>query len=148
MNEIKKLREEFDQLRKQNLECEEGCDTDFEEDFPDYIIEITTKMLSPERCGINFSKKDIQFIAAQSDERITLKQRQRMLTDTLKSIFTIEEMEKLFSTINSVIDIKLSRYTELSLAFPSSAKFFEPHNEKAIKFKGALERILTDNREQ
>jgi len=148
MNDIKSLREEFDKLRKQNQECDEGCETEFEEDYPDYIIEITTKMLSPERCGVNFSKKDIRFIAAQIDEKITLKQRQRMLTDVLKSVFTIKEMEKLFTNIKSIIDIKLSHYDELSKAFPSSSSFFKPHHDKALKFKDALDRILTDNREQ
>jgi len=148
MDDIKSLREEFDNLRKQNQECEDGsCDTEYEEDYPDYLIEITTKMLSPARCGVYFSKKDIRFIAAQCDEKISLKQRQRMLTDILKSVFTIEEMEKLFSTINAIIDIKISHYDELSTEFPSSEVFFAPHKEKALKFKKTLDRILTENRE-
>ena len=148
MDDIKSLREEFDKLRKQNQECEEGCETEFEEDYPDYLVEITTKMLSPARCGIYFSKKDIRFIAAQSDEKITLKQRQRMLTDILKSVFTIEEMQKLFTTIKSIIDIKLSQYNELSKAFQSSEVYFVPHKEKALKFKATLDRILAENQEQ
>ena len=147
MDDIKSLREEFDKLRKQNLECEEGCESDFDEDFPDYIIEITTKMLSPARCGINFSKKDIKFIAAQSEEKITLKQRQRMLTDVLKSVFTIKEMEKLFQTIHTIIDIKIAQYDELSTAFPSAESFFTPHKEKALKFRKTLDKILIDSKE-
>lgn len=148
MDDIKSLREEFDKLRKQNQECEEGCEPEFEEDYPDYLVEITTKMLSPARCGIYFSKKDIRFIASQSDERISLRQRQRMLTDILKSVFTIAEMEKLFSTIKSIIDIKLSQYDELSNAFQSSAIYFTPHKEKALKFKETLDRILAENKEE
>jgi hypothetical protein len=147
MDDIKSLREEFDKLRRQNLECESGCESEFEEDYPDYIVEITTKMLSPARCGVNFSKKDIQFIAAQCDEKITLKQRQRMITDMLKSVFTIQEMEKLFQTIKSIIDIKITQYDELSSAFKSSEKFFIPHKDKALKFKKTLDRILNESRE-
>lgn len=148
MDDIKSLREEFDKLRKQNQECEDGsCDTQ-EEDYPDYLIEITTKMLSPARCGIFFSKKDIRFIAAQSDEKLTLKQRQRMLTDLLRSVFTLEEMHKLFSTIKSIIDIKVAHYDELSTAFPTSAEYFKPHKEKAEKFKQTLDRIYADNEEE
>ena len=149
MDDIKSLREEFDNLRKQNQECEDGtCETEYEEDYPDYLIEITTKMLSPARCGVYFSKKDIRFIAAQSDEKITLKQRQRMLTDILKSVFTLEEMEKLFNTIKSIIDIKVAHYDELSTTFPSSEAFFTPHKTKAQKFKNTLDRIFTENKEQ
>ncbi len=147
MEDIKNLREEFDKLRKQNLECEEGCDTEFEEDFPDYIVEITTKMLSPTRCGIYFSKKDIRSIGLECGEKIAPKQRQRMLTDVLKSVFTLEEMQKLFTSIQNHIDIKLSYYDELSQAFPSSSKFFKPRNDKALKFKQSLNRILEDNKE-
>ena len=146
MDDIKSLREEFDNLRKQNQECEDGsCDTEQDEDYPDYLIEITTKMLSPARCGIYFSKKDIRFIAAQCDEKITLKQRQRMLTDVLRSVFTLEEMEKLFSTIKAIIDIKVTHYDELSSNFASSQEFFAPHKEKALKFKKTLDRIYSDN---
>ena len=146
MDDIKSLREEFDKLRKQNQECEDGsCDTEQDEDYPDYLIEITTKMLSPERCGVLFSKKDIRFIAAQCDEKITLKQRQRMLTDVLRSVFTLEEMDKLFTTIKAIIDIKIGHYDELSSSFTASQEFFAPHKEKALKFKKTLDRIYTDN---
>ncbi len=146
-DDIKSLREEFDNLRKQNQECEEGCETDFEEDFPDYIIEITTKLLSPNRCGVYISKRDIKEIAAACDEKIAPKQRQRMLTDTLKSVFKIEEMEHLFNTIKSRIDTKLKFYEELSAAFPASKTFFTMHHDKAEKFKSSLDRILAENKE-
>jgi len=148
MDDIKSLREEFDKIRKQNQECEDGsCETEFEEDYPDYLIEITTKMLSPARCGISFSKKDIRFIASKIDESISLKQRQRMLTDILKSVFTIQEMEKLFTIIKSIIDIKLANYDELSTTFASSEKFFTPHKKLALRFKDRLDEILKENRE-
>ncbi len=147
MDDIKNLREEFDKLRKQNLECEEGCETEFDEEFPDYIVEITTKMLSPTRCGIYFSKKDIRAIGLECGEKIAPKQRQRMLTDVLKSVFTLEEMQKLFNSIENHIDIKLSYYDELSNAFPKSESFFKKRKDKAIKFKKTLQRILKDNKE-
>ena len=147
MEDIKNLRAEFDKLRKQNQECEEGCETDYDEEFPDYIIEITTKILSPARCGVYFSKKDIRTIGLECDEKIAPKQRQRMITDILKSVFTVEEMEKLFDVIKNHIDIKISYYDELSSAFPSSEKHFIPHKEKALKFKSTLDRILRDNKD-
>ncbi len=148
MDDIKSLREEFDNLRKQNQECEDGsCETEYEEEYPDYLIEITTKMLSPARCGVYFSKKDIRFIAEKIDEKITLKQRQRMLTDILKSVFTLEEMEKLFTIIKSITDIKIAQYDELSSAFTSVTPLMTPHKTKALKFKETLDRILTDSKE-
>lgn len=147
MEEMKNLREEFDKLRKQNLECEEGCDTELDEEFPDYIVEITTKMLSPTRCGIYFSKTDLRKIALECGEKIAPKQRQRMLTDMLKSVFTVEEMEKLFDAVKEHIDIKLSYYDELANTFPSSNPFFADRKKHAQKFKGTLDRILEDNRD-
>jgi hypothetical protein len=146
MDDIKSLREEFEALRKQNLECDENtCQADYEEEFPDYMVEITTKMLSPARCGVYFSKKDIAGIAMECREIITLKQRQMMITHLLKSVFEPEQMEHLFNVIKNYVDIKISYYDELSEAFPSSADIFASRKEKAEKFKASLDRILRDN---
>ena len=147
MEDIKNLRAEFDRLRKQNQECEEGCDTDLDEEFPDYIVEITTKMLSPARCGVYFSKKDIRAIGLECGEKIAPKQRQRMITDILKSVFTVEEMQKLFDVMKNHVDIKISYYDELSSNFPASKPYFDTHKSKANRFKKMLDRILEDNRE-
>ncbi len=146
MDDIKTLREEFEALRKQNLECDENtCQADYEEEFPDYMVEITTKMLSPARCGVYFSKKDIAGIAMECREVITLKQRQMMLTHLLKSVFEPEQMQHLFQVIKNYIDIKVSYYDELSDTFPSSKAIFENRKKQAEKFKQALDRILKDN---
>ena len=148
MDDIKSLRAEFEALRKQNLECDDNtCQADYEEEFPDYMVEITTKMLSPARCGVYFSKKDIAAIAMECKEVITLKQRQMMITHLLKSVFEPEQMEHLFNVIKHYIDIKLSYYDELSDTFISSKPFFEERKIQANKFKKALDRILQDNKD-
>ncbi len=148
MDDIKSLREEFEALRKQNLDCDENtCAADYEEEFPDYMVEITTKMLSPARCGVYFSKKDIAGIAMECREVITLKQRQMMITHLLKSVFEPEQMEHLFNVIKNYVDIKVSYYDEFSDTFPSTKEIFTPRKEKAEKFKQALDRILRDNKE-
>ena len=146
MDDIKSLREEFEALRKQNLECDDNaCQADYEEEFPDYIVEITTKMLSPTRCGVYFSKKDIAAIAMECKEVITLKQRQMMLTHLLKSVFEPEQMEHLFNVIKNYVDIKIAYYDEFSETFPSTAEIFAPRKQQAEKFKASLDRILRDN---
>jgi hypothetical protein len=148
MDDIKSLREEFEALRKQNLECEDNsCQTDLEEEFPDYMVEITTKMLSPARCGVYFSKKDIAAIAMECKEIITLKQRQMMITHLLKSIFESEQMEHLFNVIKNYVDIKVSYYDELADTFPSSKSIFSSRKQQAQKFKASLDRILADNKD-
>lgn len=146
MDDIKSLREEFEALRKQNLECDENtCQADYEEEFPDYMVEITTKMLSPSRCGVYFSKKDIAGIAMECREMITLKQRQMMITHLLKSVFEPEQMEHLFNVIKNYVDIKTSYYDEFSQTFPSTAEILASRKEQAEKFKRSLDRILRDN---
>jgi len=148
MDDIKSLREEFEALRKQNLECEDNsCQADLEEEFPDYMVEITTKMLSPARCGVYFSKKDIAAIAMECKEVITLKQRQMMITHLLKSIFEAEQMEHLFNVIKNHVEIKVSYYDELADTFPSSKSIFGSRKQQAQKFKASLDRILTDSKE-
>lgn len=150
MDDIKSLREEFDRLRKQNneaMQCADGSCEEFDEEYPDFIVEITTKMLSPARCGVYFSKKDIQFIGFKCDEKLMLQQRQRMITHILKSIFTIDEMERFNNIVKSIIDIKTAQYDELSEAFPATSEFFAPHKKQAKRFKDRLDEILEDNRE-
>ncbi len=147
MDDIKNLRAEFNTLKEQNDACDEGCETEFEEEYPDYVIEITTKMMSPARCGVYFSKMDIKSIAAECKENILLKQRQRMLADMLKSVFEVKEMEHMFNTIKKFLDKKISYYDELADTFPSSQTIFNEHKEKSKNFKDSLDRILKESKE-
>jgi len=108
MAEFDNFREEFNELMDKIGACDNGeCkeDENLDDEFTDYIIELKTKMLSPQRCGIYFSKKDIRNIAKECGENISLKQRERMLTDLLRSIFDLEEMQRVFDTIKGYIDL-------------------------------------------
>jgi hypothetical protein len=144
------LRKEFEELMKKDEEaCADGsCETQREEEeYPDYVIELTTKMLVPERCGIYFSKKDFREMGLASELSISLKQRVRMVTDLLKSIFTYEDMEKIFAIITILVDNRIATYKELSETFPHSKSYFDTHITKAEKLKADLQRILSENRE-
>ncbi len=146
---IEDLRKEFNSLRKAQDDsgCETNCETPEAEEFADYIIELTTKMLSPSRCGVYFSRKDIRAIAQECGDSISLKQRNRMITDMLKGLFTLEEMEKLFSVIKSVIDERISYYDEFSKAFKSSKEFHDFHKKNAQNFKKVLDRVYKESSE-
>lgn len=144
------LRKEFEELMKKDVEsCDSGeCETEQEEEeYPDYVIELTTKMLVPDRCGIYFSKKDFREMGLASGLSISLKQRSRMVTDLLKSIFTYEEMQKIFGIINILIDNRLETYKELSDAFPNTKEHFDIPRKKAQTLKKNLARILDENKE-
>lgn len=144
------LRKEFDELMKKDEEACEGdsCETEQEkEEYPDYIVELTTKMLVPDRCGIYFSKKDFREMGLASELSISLKQRIRMVTDLLKSIFTYDDMVKIFRIINILIDNRIRTYNELSETFPHTKEHFDIHTKKANKLKKDLTRILEDNKE-
>ena len=141
------LRKEFDALMKKDIDdCGDGsCENEYEEEYADYIVELTTKMLVPERCGLYFSKKDFRDLGLAFELSISLKQRVRMITDLLKSIFTIEDMQKMFANFNTLIDHKIATYQELASAFPSAGIFFETHIKKAQKLKKDLDRILKES---
>ncbi len=141
------LRKEFDALMKKDIdECDDGsCENAYEEEYADYIVELTTKMLVPERCGLYFSKKDFRDLGLAFELSISLKQRVRMITDLLKSIFTIEDMQKMFNNFNTLIDHKIATYNELATTFPSSKTVFENHIHKAEKLKKDLARILDES---
>ena len=144
------LRKEFDDFMKQNQfgTCEsEDCQTEVEEDYPDYIIELKEKMLAPQKAGIYFSKKDFREIGLATQNSISLKQRDRMLSDLLKSIFTYEDMEKVFAVINLLIDQRIENYNELQTTFPHSHSFLDEHKTKAIKLQKTLSKILEENKE-
>lgn len=147
MADMDDFRKEFGDMIDKFNACDVGCESEEEqeEDFPDYIVELRTKMLSPQKCGIYFSKKDIRRIASEFGENISLKQRDRMLNDLLKSIFTPDEMERLFDIIKGHIDLKITYYDELSNTFSTVSELMEPHKEKAITLKKSLDRIYKES---
>ena len=139
------LRKEFEELMKKDEDdCGSSCETP-KEDYADYIIELTTIMLVPDRCGIYFSKKDFRSIGLSTDLSISLKQRSRMITDLLKSIFTHKEMVKTFGIIHTLIDDRIATYTEFGAEYPSTKELFDVHTKKANTLKARLDRILSEN---
>jgi hypothetical protein len=142
------LRKEFEELMKKDEDesCEtNSCEKEPLEEYPDFIVELTTQMLVPDRCGIYFSKKDFREMGLANELSISLKQRSRMVTDLLKSIFTKEDMERVFDTIHSLIDYRISIYDELSTHFPASKEHFDSYKQKALTLKKRLDRILRES---
>ncbi len=149
MDNINDLRKEFEAIMKKDEDaCNDGsCEPKLEEEeYPDYVIELTTKMLVPDRCGIYFSKKDIREMGLACELSISLKQRNRMLTDLLKSIFTYEDMQKVFTIIHLLIDNRITTYDELIATFPHTKEAFDLHKEKANSLKKSIDRILDENK--
>lgn len=147
MSNIDELKKELDDLSQQFQDSNNGCEIEDEENenFPDYVIELRTKMLAPARAGVYFSKKEIRDIAQKCGESISLKQRERMLNDLLKSIFNLEDMNKVFDIIKAHIDLKISYYQELSTAYGESKIFFDEFITKAEDLKESLDRILKES---
>jgi hypothetical protein len=151
MAEFDSFREEFNELMDKAGVCDTGnCEEekDDNEDFPDYIIELKTKMLRPEKCGIYFSKHDIRNIAKSCGESISLKQRDRMMNDLLMSIFDLDEMTKAFDAIKVYIDQRVGYYDELGDAFSESKPFFAEYKPKALALRRSLDRILIESNGQ
>jgi hypothetical protein len=141
------LRKEFDEwMKRDDDEC---CDTTQEpkqeEEYADYIVELTTIMLVPQRCGIYFSKKDLRSIGLTSELSISLKQRIRMITDLLKSIFTYDEMKKMFNSFHIIIDERIATYEELAKSYPHTKDSFDTHIKKAKSLKKRLDRIVKES---
>ena len=146
MAEFDNLREEFDNFMKNQQEaCDTGCDLEEDaEEYPDYIVELIKTMMVPQKCGVYFSKKDIQFIGRNFGELIGLKPRERMLKDLLTSFLEPEEMQKMFQNIKDLVDIKVATYDELADNFQHSMPFFNTHKQKALRFKKRLDEIHRD----
>ena len=146
MADFDNLREEFDNFVKSQQEaCDTGCDLEEEiEEYPDYVVELVKKMMVPQKCGIYFSKKDIQHIGRLYGDMIGLKPRERMLKDLLTSFLEPEDMRKMFDIIKDYIDMKLATYDELSDNFKHSTPFFAPYKQKAESFKNRLDQIHKD----
>ena len=146
------FREEFNELMDKVMSCEtDECKDDeqlTDEDYPDYIMELKTKMLSPKKCGIYFSKKDLRNIAKECGENISLKQRDRMMDDLLRSIFDLEEMERAFDVIRGYIDLRITYYDELTVAYSTSESFFSEYKPKALALRKSLDRILKESNGQ
>jgi hypothetical protein len=148
MDEFKK---ELDELSKQYQDYKGGLqdgelDDGSNDNFPDYIVELKTKMLTPAKCGIYFTKKEIREIALKSNENISLKQRERMLSDLLRSIFNLDDMKRVFDIIKAHIDLKISYYKELSSAYPASKPYLVDNLiPKANSLQKSLDRILKES---
>jgi hypothetical protein len=146
------FREEFNEIMDKAMSCDsEQCEQDEglnDDDYPDYIIELKTKMLSPDKCGIYFSKKDIRNIAKECGENISLKQRDRMMDDLLRSIFDLEEMERVFDVIRGYIDLRITYYDELSAAYDKSEPFLAEYKPKALALRKSLDRIIKESQGQ
>lgn len=149
MADFDNLREEFDNFMKNQEEaCDTGCDLEEDtEEYPDYVVELVKKMMVPQKCGIYFSKRDIQFIGRNYGELIGLKPRERMLKDLLTAFLEPDEMAKMFQSIKDLVDIKLATYDELADTFGHSAPFFEEHKQKAVRFKKRLDQIHKEYKE-
>jgi hypothetical protein len=141
------LRKEFDEWMKRDDDecCDINQEPKQEEEYADYIVELTTVMLVPERCGIYFSKKDLRAVGLTSELSISLKQRIRMITDLLKSIFTYDEMKKMFDSFHIIIDERIATYEELSGEYPHTKELFKTHIDKANSLKKRLDRILKES---
>ncbi len=147
MHKFDNLREEFENLAdSKRAECAFECDTEEapQEEYPDFVRELTLKMMAPAKCGVYFSKKDIREIGRSFGEMIALKPRERMLKDLLGSVHDAKEMENLFDLVKNHIDLKLAVYDELSDTFGRSRPFFETRKRKAHQLKAALDRILDE----
>lgn len=145
------FREEFNEFMDKLGACDtDDCKEDelSDDDFPDYIVELKTKMLSPRKCGIYFSKKDIRNIAKECGENISLKQRDRMMDDLLRSIFDLEEMERVFDVIRGYIDLRITYYDELSAAYTESEPFLSEYKPKALALRKSLDRIIKESNGQ
>jgi len=142
------LKKEFDEFL--NRSKDDSCDVNKEEeiedeDYPDYVMELTTIMLVPHRCGVYFSKRDFRRVGLENDISISLKQRVRMITDLLKSIFTQEEMQKMFQSFHNIIDERIAIYEEMSEKFPSTKSHFDTWTKKANSLKKRLDRIYKES---
>ena len=146
MAEFDNLREEFDNFMKSQQEaCEIDCELEEDtEEYPDYVVELVKKMMVPQKCGVYFSKRDIQFIGRNYGELIGLKPRERMLKDLLTAFLEPEDMEKMFQNIKGLVDIKLATYDELADTFSHSKPYFDEHKNRAIRFKKRLDTIHRD----
>lgn len=148
MANMEDFRAEFDDLIQQYKTCEmeQQRDESTDEDFPDYIVELKAKMLSPQKSGLYFSKKEIREISQKCGESISLKQRERMISDLLRSIFDLDEMKKVFDVIKGHIDLKISYYEELSSAFDTTSHIFlDLYKPKALALRKSLDRILAES---
>ena len=148
MSEYENLRDEFEHFMRTQHEACEIENEEEEQDYPYFVLELTTKMMAPAQVGVYFSKKDIREIGRAVDEMIALKPREWMLKNLLSSIITPDDMHTLFETIKTFIDLKIATYDELSDTFDSSAPFFEEHRKKALKLKKRLDTIYSEFKEE
>ena len=68
-----------------------------------------------------------------------------MITDLLKSIFSYDEMKKMFGSFNIIIDERIATYEELANEYPHTKELFKTHITKAKGLKKRFDRILKES---
>ncbi len=142
MDNIKNLREEFENIAEQNFHgnpafCPDGqCAADEEvdlKDYPSYTEALYAKLVAPHVSGIYISRWDIKDIALAAGDSMAIHPRKRMFELLMKYATTKETMQAVLDALKAHMEDKIAIYEEFIRNYPHSAEVFEPKIEKARK---------------
>ncbi len=102
----------------------------------DRILKLLTV---PGKCGVFFSRKDIQKLGKVVGVEVPVRERKEMFKDLFIYAKQMDKMMDFLDEIISFIDYKISQYKEVEDNFPKSSTITQQWINKANKTKKVIE---------
>jgi len=142
MDNIKNLREEFENISQQNFngnpafgpdgQCAADEEVDLK-DYPSYTEALYAKLIAPHVSGIYISRWDIKDIALAAGDSMAIHPRKRMFELLMKYATSKENMQAVLDALEAHMEDKIGIYEEFIQHYPHSAEVFQPKIDKARK---------------
>ncbi len=147
MKDLNGLRGEFEQMQQQaamQQTCDDSCEIDTPEDYPDYLKAIYAEIMPPIKSGVYFSRWDLKRMAEQLDESFAIDVRERMFKNFMQWVASSEDFRAVIEQFSENMDMKCEMYREYSERYPSSKEIFDPKIQKAEKAKKYFEKVYVE----
>ena len=153
MDNIKNLREEFDNISQQNFNGKPAfgpdgqCATDEEvdlKDYPSYTEALYAKLIAPYVSGIYISRWDIKDIALAAGDSMAIHPRKRMFELLMKYATSKENMQSVLDALENHMEEKIAIYEEFINNFQHSEVVFQPKIDKARKTMKLFPQIIEE----
>ena len=142
MDNIKNLREEFENISQQNFngnpafgpdgQCASDEEADLK-DYPSHTEALYAKLIAPHVSGIYISRWDIKNIALVAGDSMAIHPRKRMFELLMKYATSKENMQLVLDALEDHMEDKIDIYTEFITNYPHSVEVFQPKIDKARK---------------
>lgn len=94
---------------------------------------LAARLVVPKKAGVYLTKSELVVLARLTEGSLRVNERRRMLADVLKSPEDVEGLSRLVDRLAAFTRSHLTRYAELSEAYPKLAPHLAPWTRAAAR---------------